>query len=61
MAASNASTLIASVLLGVIIFQESLSNGQDRLLPALIGLVLAVIGVFLLATPESRSLEEVPK
>ena len=52
MAASNASTLIASVLLGVIIFQESLSNGQGRLLPALIGLVLAVFGVILLASPE---------
>lgn len=54
MAASNASTLLASVLLGVTLFQESLSNGQGRLLPALIGLTLAVFGVILLASPESR-------
>jgi len=54
MAASNASTLIASVLLGVIIFQESLSNGQGRLFPALIGLTLAIFGVILLASPEPR-------
>jgi len=54
MAACNASTLVMSVLLGVIVFQESLSNGQGRLLPALIGLALAIVGVVMLASPESK-------
>jgi drug/metabolite transporter (DMT)-like permease len=53
MAACNASTLAASVLLGVVVFQETLSHGQGRLLPALIGLTLAIAGVILLASPAS--------
>jgi drug/metabolite transporter (DMT)-like permease len=52
MAASNAATLAMSVLLGVTLFEESISHGQGRLSPALIGLTLAVIGVALLASPE---------
>lgn len=55
MAASNASTLFVSVLLGILVFQETLSNGQDRLLPALLGLGLAVLGVVLLAAPERHA------
>lgn len=54
MGACNAATLTMSVFIGVMVFQESLSNGSDRLLPALIGLGLAVGGVLLLASPESR-------
>ncbi len=54
MAASNASMLIASVLLGVTLFQESISNGQERMLPTILGLCLAVFGVILLASPETR-------
>jgi drug/metabolite transporter (DMT)-like permease len=54
MAASNATTLIVSVLLGVVVFNETLSNGQGRLLPAIIGLVLAVVGVIMLAFPEGE-------
>jgi drug/metabolite transporter (DMT)-like permease len=57
MAASNATTLIASVLLGVMVFGEQLSNGQGLLLPALIGLALAVTGVVVLAFPERQALE----
>ena len=57
MAASNASTLAMSVLLGVTLFQESISQSQGRLSPALIGLALAVIGVALLASPEPGRLE----
>jgi glucose uptake protein GlcU len=57
MAASNATTLIVSVFLGVIVFQETLSNGQGRLLPALIGLALAIVGVVLLAFPEPKPSE----
>ena len=52
MAASNAATLAASVILGVTLFEETLSKGQGRLSPAILGLVLALVGVILLATPE---------
>jgi drug/metabolite transporter (DMT)-like permease len=52
MAASNATTLIASALLGASVFGETLSNGQGLLLPALIGLGMAVTGVVVLAFPE---------
>ena len=54
MAASNSSMLIASVLLSVTLFQETISNGQERMLPAILGLSLAVFGVILLASPEPR-------
>jgi drug/metabolite transporter (DMT)-like permease len=54
MAASNAASLTTSVLLGVVIFQETLSKGQGRLSPALIALAIAVFGVILLALPESK-------
>jgi drug/metabolite transporter (DMT)-like permease len=57
MAAVNASTLAMSILLGVTIFQETVSNGQGRLSPALIGLALSVIGVALLASPEPKRKE----
>jgi drug/metabolite transporter (DMT)-like permease len=60
MAASNAATLAMSVLLGVTLFQETLSSSPDRLSPALIGLILAVIGVVLLATPELERPEVAP-
>ncbi len=61
MAASNASTLAMSVLLGVTLFQESIANGQGRMLPAIIGLALAVTGVVLLASPETREGRAVPE
>ena len=61
MAASNATTLIVSVFLGVIVFQETLSKGQGRLSPALIGLVLAVVGVVLLAFPDPKPPELAPQ
>jgi drug/metabolite transporter (DMT)-like permease len=57
MAASNASTLAMSVLLGVTLFQETISRGQGRLPPALFGLALAIVGVVLLASPEPRRQE----
>jgi len=57
MAASNASTLVTSVFLGVLLFQESISNGQGRLAPALFALALAIFGVVLLASPEYRHSE----
>lgn len=53
MAACNAATLAMSVLLGILVFQESLAGDQGRLLPALAGLALAIIGVVMLASPEA--------
>ena len=51
MAASNATTLTVSVILGVAVFQESISAGETRLWPAVLGLVMAVAGVVTLAGP----------
>ena len=50
MAALNAATLVVSVVLGVAVFQESLSQDVLRLGPALVGLVMAVVGVVTLAS-----------
>jgi drug/metabolite transporter (DMT)-like permease len=49
MASSNAVTLFASVVLGVTIFDESLQNSGGRLGPAIVGLVIALLGIVLLA------------
>ena len=49
MASSNAVTLFGSVIFGVTIFEEKLSNGSTRLAPAIIGLAVALVGVVLLA------------
>jgi drug/metabolite transporter (DMT)-like permease len=59
MAASNAASLTTSVLLGVILFQETLSHDPGRLPPALFALAFAIFGVVLLAFPEHRTPEEV--
>jgi drug/metabolite transporter (DMT)-like permease len=59
MAASNASTLIVSVILGLTLFQETLSRGQGQLLPAILGLILAIFGVVLLSAPEAGKIEPV--
>lgn len=60
MAASNASTLAASVLLGVVLFGESISSGAGHLPIALGALALAVIGVALLAVPDRRPMPAAP-
>ena len=52
MASSNAMTLFASTLLGVIVFDETLAHGDGRLVPAAIGLVVALFGVSALAGEE---------
>jgi len=49
MAASNASTLLFSVLFGIAIFDETLTQGNTRLVSAWIGLAIAVTGVLTLA------------
>jgi hypothetical protein len=60
MSASNASTLVASVILGLILFAESLSRGQGQLLPAILGLTLAISGVLLLSTPDVAKRQPLP-
>ena len=60
MAASNAATLAVSVLLGVTIFQETIAHGHGSLVPALAGLALAVVGVSMLASPETDSTRDAP-
>ena len=49
MASSNAVTLFASVIFGLTVFGESLSHGHGRLVPAIIGLAFALVGIVLLA------------
>ena len=61
MASSNAVTLFAGVVFGITVFGEKLSNGSDRLAPALIGLAVALVGVVLLAgTRPPQPTEPVP-
>jgi len=61
MASSNAVTLFASVIFGLTVFGESLSHGNGRLLPAIIGLAFALIGIVLLAGAKPpRAVEPVP-
>jgi len=57
MASSNAVTLFVSVVLGISVFGETLSHGSGRLVPAIVGLAVAVVGIALLAgsAPPSRT------
>ncbi len=52
MASSNAMTLFASTLLGIIVFDETLAHGDGRLAPAALGLVVALLGMSTLAGEE---------
>ena len=47
---SNAMTLLASVLLGIAVFGESLGHGGGQLVPAVIGLAIGVAGIARLAS-----------
>jgi hypothetical protein len=49
LASSNAVTLFASVVFGLTVFGETLSDGNGRLAPTIIGLILALAGIVLLA------------
>jgi hypothetical protein len=55
LAASNASTLATSVLLGVVLFGESISGDGGRTPVAIGALAVAVVGVVLLALPDEPS------
>ena len=54
-AASNAATLASSVLLGVVLFDESIGSAPGSLPVAIAALALAVVGVALLALPEGSA------
>jgi len=61
MASSNAVTLFASVIFGITVFGEKLSNGSNRLAPAFLGLAVALAGVVLLAgTKPPQASEPLP-
>ena len=49
MAGTSTVTLLASAILGRIIFGETLSHGDARLAPGLIGLAVALTGIAMLA------------
>lgn len=49
-ASSNAVTLFGSVVLGITVFGETLAHGNGHLVPAVLGLAVALVGVGLLAT-----------
>lgn len=49
-ASSNAMTLFASVILGIWVFDESLGRGGGHLIPAVLGLVVALAGISRLST-----------
>jgi hypothetical protein len=52
-AASNAATLLGSVVLGALVFDEHLVSANEPVLPALLGLAVAVGGVLTLAVPDA--------
>jgi hypothetical protein len=54
MAASNASTLGFSAFFGIVVFDERLVHGGGRVAVALVGLIVAIVGVVRLATTHSR-------
>ena len=63
-AASNAVTLFMSVIFGITIFGEKLSNGSGRSAPAILGLVIALVGIVFLAgaqPPAPASADSTPQ
>jgi multidrug transporter EmrE-like cation transporter len=58
MASSNAVTLFAGVILGAVVYGETLSHGGGHVAPAVIGLALAVAGVVLLARAQGPAAAE---
>jgi len=58
MASSNAVTLFAGVILGAVVYGETLSHGGGHVAPAIIGLAVAVVGVVLLARAEGPTVGE---
>jgi drug/metabolite transporter (DMT)-like permease len=60
-ASSNAMTLVASVVLGVAVFGETLGHGNGQLIPAVIGLVVAVVGIARLSSAPAPATQPQPE
>jgi drug/metabolite transporter (DMT)-like permease len=60
MASSNAVSLFGGVILGAVVFGETLSHGNGHLAPAAIGLSVAVIGIVVLARAQEPTSEPAP-
>jgi drug/metabolite transporter (DMT)-like permease len=58
MASSNAVTLFGGVVLGAVVYGETLSHGGGHVAPAVIGLALAIAGVVLLARAQGPTAGE---
>ena len=58
MASSNAVTLFAGIILGAVVYGETLSHGGGHVAPAIIGLALAIAGVVLLARAQGPAAAE---
>jgi drug/metabolite transporter (DMT)-like permease len=58
MASSNAVSLFGGVILGSVVYGETLSHGNGHLVPAVIGLAVAVIGIVLLARAQGPTSTE---
>jgi len=61
MASANAVSLFAGVLLGVKVFDETLGGGSGHVAPAYVGLVLAMIGIGLLASAHAPDDADAPR
>lgn len=59
MASSNAVSLFGGVVLGRMVFGETLAHGNGHLAPAVLGLALATVGVVLLARAKAPTDEAV--
>jgi drug/metabolite transporter (DMT)-like permease len=58
MASSNAVSLFGGVILGAVVYGEKLGHGDGHLVPAIIGLAVAVVGIVLLARAQGPASAE---
>jgi hypothetical protein len=58
MASGNAVSLFGGVVLGAVVYGEKLGRGGGHLVPAIIGLALAVVGIVLLARAQGPASAE---
>jgi len=58
MASSNAVGLFGGVILGVLVYGEVIGHGNGHLIPAVVGLTVAVVGIVVLARAEGPATTE---
>jgi uncharacterized membrane protein len=58
MASSNAVSLFGGVTLGAVVYRETLSHGNGHLIPAIVGLAAAVVGIVVLARAQGPTSTE---